>query len=142
MDHKTTSMYGEVYVDGMRLRSQFKGYVYAYRELTGEKPVGVVVNSLIIRKKTAKGAGTHTDFARHNILISDEDLIEWRTNVLCHIQSIVDMHNNGFYPRSTTSCIQYMRRCPYFDVCAAAPESRAFLLASGAFKDVTWSPLD
>ncbi len=144
VDHKTTSIWGESYVSGMRLRGQFRGYCWAFREMfpNHEQPAGAMLNVLVIRKKTVKGTGVHTEFHRQMFSYTEDDLTEWRENTLALVQKMLESYYTGFLPQHTNQCIQYMRPCPYYEVCNMPRDQREFLLGTSSFKNVTWSPLE
>lgn len=147
VDHKTAFMFGRKFWDAQRMSFQCKGYVWAYMQSYGEKPIGYAIDAL----RTYKASKTDEfkpaevrkdDLGRDFFPVTDEMIDEWKLNFLAHAQDIVNKHYQGFYPRNPTSCVGKYGACPFIEVCANPEEQRLPLLMSGEFVDNNWSPLN
>lgn len=139
-DHKTTSMLGAQYFQQFQNASQFIGYSWAMRQLTGRKPRGVLINAIAVRRPTK--TGKEIEFARERVPISEGQVNEWQNNTMRIIATFLGYLESGYFPMHTAYCVNKFGLCPYFDVCTLPEEQREIMLGSRAFKDVTWSPLN
>lgn len=138
MDHKTCSVFGGTYFDNFRKSDQMIGYTWAASELLGRRVVGTKVNVLVSRRPTPKGE----PFAFHRdvFLYDDDDITEWKHNVLTHLelwQRCVDL---GTFPKFRKHCVNKYGRCAYFEVCQLKDSQADSLLRTSLYKPVTWSP--
>ena len=140
MDHKTTSILGPTYFQQFYNAGQFIGYTWAYRQLTGQQPRGVLINAIAVRKPSK--TGKEIEFARERIAYTNDQVNEWQNNTLNIIATFLGYCNSGYFPMHTAWCHAKYGVCPYFDVCTLPTAQREILLTSRAYKDVTWSPLN
>lgn len=139
-DHKTTSVAGDNLFKGYEMSQQFRGYQWAAEKILGEPIQGVVANVLAGRKPTKTGKSFELlrrfyPYPRHRI-------DEWPDNILALVEDFIHSLQTGKFPEETQWCINKYGVCPYFDVCAEAPENRMLMLGSDRFCDNVWNPLD
>ncbi len=141
-DHKTTSIMGDQYMDGLSMSSQFLGYMWALSHKLKERPAGYMVNVLGSRKPTEKGTGKRFEIAR-DYFFKDWSLVEeWFSNTVALLQEVFFHANQGYYPMKKLWCVGKFGKCQYFDVCSLPASARQTLLQSGMYKDNTWSPFN
>jgi hypothetical protein len=140
MDHKTTSIMGPTYYDQYYMSGQMIGYTWALQKLLNIPIRGVLINVFGVRKPTKTGKGT--EFGRQFISYEQHLINEWQVNTLSLIGQFFANLAAESFPKRTTQCIRYMRKCAYWDVCNLPAEHRPALLYSNNFKQITWSPLN
>jgi len=140
MDHKTCSVFQGTYFDAYRKSAQMIGYTWAAQQILGptQRVEGSVINLLISRKPTK--TGTANEFKREIFVYSDEDIHEWKENILATSYTWFDYIVKGNFPMYTKQCVGQYGRCPYYDVCHTPKAHRETVLTSNLYKDVTWSP--
>lgn len=147
IDHKTTSVLGDMFWDDKKVSPQFFGYAWAAWKITGEVPSGFCVNA--VRSKAAplkpKG-GMDTwwleNFERQKFWITEDDLREWELNTIELIKLFLHMAEEESFPQYRYSCRSKYGKCQFYDVCTTPPSQRGEMLSSGNFQDNVWSPLD
>lgn len=154
VDHKTTSIEGDRFVQDFQLSNQTQGYVWAAKQLWPELNIkGFCLNALaLIRPKTgsftgpldARGPrGGEPPFrpSRHYFEYSDIRLEQWVNNCRSIISDFVHCLVRNDFPMHTKWCFGKYGRCSYHDLCTIdSIDVRMRLLQSPAFKDVTWNP--
>lgn len=155
MDHKTTSMLGNMFWDEMRMSSQQRGYVWSFEQLTGKRLHGYYINAIrtkvppqyVLDGKPSRSGKALTpeswwneSLQRERFLLQPGEGQAWLANTLDLIDEFFFHYRRGYMPQKTKWCAFY-GRCPYYEVCQLHPDDRLFLLQSGQFVDNTWSPL-
>lgn len=142
VDHKTTSVMGEKYTDGMLRSNQMLGYSWATRELTkalGLPVAGVIINAIAVRK-------SGTEFKRFRIPYPEWQIEEWHAEVIDGCYDLVEkfiryLDTNQVCP-NRESCVGKYGRCQFFDVCNMHPKMKdGTLFDKEQFKISTFSPL-
>jgi hypothetical protein len=142
-DHKTTSIMGEAYFDGLRMSAQFLGYMWAANQLFKTKPTGYNVNILGSRAPTAKGTGKRVELARLPVYKDWSLVDEWLTNTIQLLEEVFFHANKGNFPLKKVWCVGKFGKCQYYDVCSLpTPEARRAMISSGLYKNNEWSPLN
>lgn len=157
-DHKTSFKFGESFWNDQRMNWQCKGYVWAYRESYGVKPVGYMIDAIRTTKPRrgdefnpeteedeAGATFKRQDLARDFFLVSNSELDEWKEHFLLSCEEILYWHAKGTFPmngRHSKHCQGKYARCQYCDVCMLPPGSREQMLSSGEYENNTWSPLN
>lgn len=145
VDHKTTTVMGEKFVDDKVRSSQMLGYTYAARYLSqtifNKVPVfGVRINALAMRS-----AGF--EFKQFDIPYPDWKVAEWQNETLAAIGNLVRqldvfLKTNEAVP-TREHCVTKYGRCAYFDVCDSVPAMRDRMLFDDSYYFVSnWSPLN
>ena len=139
MDHKTSSIGGEGAWDEYANSTQQIGYVWALQKLL-EVPVNeFTINLLLTRKLTANGKGI--EFFRQRFSLDQDIVQEFPERILAVVCHLFDCYTGAYWPMHTSQCKSKFGACEYLDVCKSAPGARLETLATGMYKDVTWSPL-
>ena len=143
-DHKTAFQFGGSFTDQMEQDGGQRGYTWALRKTLGTSVVGYKINAVRIRRPNKDGITPvdETDFLRIPKHLSEEDLEDWRSDVLNLIEHIFYCHTHDQWPRSRRSCVGRYGRCDMFDVCTVARGSREAALESNLFTANTWTPLN
>lgn len=151
VDHKTTSIAGDNFIQDFQLSNQTQGYVWAAQQIWPELDVsGFCVNAIHL-KKPASGCGISErgprggppalQFFRAYFDYSPERLSEWTENALTLVEDFVHCLVRDYFPLHTKQCFNKYGRCSYHDVCTIDnKEVRLKFLRSDAFKSVTWNP--
>ena len=145
IDHKTASMLGSFYFDGLKVSPQFEGYCWAFEKLTGQPVSGFCINAIRTKAKPGKptkGWDNWWDecFGRHKEYLRPGQLAEWERNVKHLINEFFWHYSNAFMPQKKKACTMY-GKCAYYDVCYLPEESRQQMLNSDLFTKNEWSPL-
>jgi hypothetical protein len=155
VDHKTTSIAGEQFVQDFRLSNQTIGYVWAARQLWPSLNVtGFCCNAIHLKRPSSgkgysgpltargpRGGDPPLDFFRFYFDYAPARLVEWETNVLEILSDLVFNLKRGYFPMHTKNCFAKYGRCQYHDVCSLDEVAmRNTLLASDMYKPVTWDP--
>lgn len=141
MDHKTSSMGGDSFWQAFTLSQQLRGYVWAAQEITGHTYEGGVVNALFGRKPTEKGKGKELELERKWLHYRPDQITEWRTGMVSHIEDLIHRLCKGVFPENSVSCVGKYGTCSYLDVCSMPPDMRLTMLASDQYADNVWNPL-
>lgn len=139
-DHKTSSILGPSYFDDMNVGPAFPGYMWAVNKLTGEYPIGYIVNVLGCRQPTKTGKSV--EFIRQTFFKPWTYIEEWKSNLLLLIDELLFHAKRGQFPLKRKWCVGKFGKCPFYDVDSLPPTDRPGTLSSGMFKEYTWSPLN
>lgn len=119
MERKTSGMKQNIFWDQWYLSHQLSAYVYGVRKATG-----LPVNGVILEKspKPAKNQDPFSfDYSpeREPYLRTESDLAEFETEIsviASDYERAAAVGKSAFY-RNPQSCIDYNRRCDYWDCC-------------------------
>lgn len=151
VDHKTTSIAGDQFVQDFQISNQVLGYVWAARQLWPElSPSGFCLNAIHFKKPTGnssitepgpRGGPSALNFFRAYFDYSEARLNEWSTNCLAIVSDFIHCLVRDQFPRHTKWCFGKYGKCQYHDVCVQDdPAVRQNLILSDMFKPVTWNP--
>jgi hypothetical protein len=152
VDHKTSSIDGDQFIQSFQLASQTQGYVWAGRQMWPELNVsGFCLNCIRLKRPTGsvgimergpRGGEPALAFFRAFFEYSDERLAEWERDTILHIEDFLHSVSRSAFPLNDRACFDKFGRCPYHDVCTIdSPRVRDNLLMSDAFRQVTWNPV-
>lgn len=161
MDHKTTGFLDDKFFYAKKASQQTMMYAYAMWKLTGMKPDGYVINAIHTqevpayvregRTYTYKGEKRTPEMYWENSLqrqwhsCTEEQLEGAKDNAIELCEQFFWSYARGKFPRSAndTTCVNKYNKCPYYTVCHEVAEAdKLDFLASGAFMDNVWSPLN
>ena len=142
VDHKTTSIGGDTFINDFQLAQQTHGYMWAVQKILGHPIAGFILNALIIRKPTVSGKGKGTEFERRHFYYTQESINEWYDDILHTIENFIHSITASSFPKATTWCFGKYGACQYHDICTLPKAQRPFMLFSDQYANVTWSPLD
>jgi len=154
VDHKTTSIAGDNFVQDFKLSNQTIGYVWAAQQLFPDLNVtGFCGNAIHLKKPGASGYGSDLllkgprggdpslNFFRFYFEYSPERLVQWERNAISLCSDFVHCLVRNYFPSHTKWCFGKYGRCPYHDACVIDEESvREHFLLSAVFEPVTWDP--
>lgn len=143
VDHKTTSVMGEKFVDDKLRSSQMLGYTYIGRlfEKQLSKPIrGVLINALALRKNDF-------EFKLFPLPMAQWKIDEWQHETLHAIRSLildlVDFLSTGEAVPIREHCVTKYGKCKYFDLCENVPMVRERMLQDeNFFTDNKWHPIE
>lgn len=139
-DHKTTSVLGPSYYFDFELSSQVYAYNCAVQNLTNQELSGFCLNAIAVRKPTKTGVAV--DCQRKLYPLYPEHMQEWYKDFVHILHTHINSLSVHYFPKHTKHCVNKYGVCQYHTVCTLAdPCARELMLASSAFKDVTWSPI-
>jgi hypothetical protein len=152
VDHKTTSIGGDQFVQDFQLSNQTIGYVWAAQQLWPDLNIdGFCLNAFHLKKPSAgkglmevgpRGGPPALNFFRAYFDYSKERLQQWEDNALVLVEDFVHCLVRGYFPLHTKWCFAKYGKCQYHDVCTIDnPDVRLKLLESDAYRDVTWNPV-
>ena len=92
--------------------------------------INTLVENVLYTQETMDGSKlTHPDrFPRRIFTYTDEQLEEWRQDIVYLCDSYEKAFTTNFYPRNLTSCDKY-GGCQFSSVCSALPEVRDYILS-------------
>lgn len=144
VDHKTTSIMGEKFVDDKMRGNQFLGYTYATRylarEIFGNRPVfGARVNALASRS-------SGFEFKLFDLPYPDWKIAEWQDETIASLRKLVlELDHTLVTGQSAPTrehCVTKYGKCQYFDVCDLPPSMKDRMLFDDSYFFVSnWSPL-
>lgn len=145
-DHKTAFQFGESFINQMDMDGGQLGYMWALQQVTGKKAAGYIIDAIRVRRPKKSddplsGSIDKTDFFRRPFMKQQEQLDEWKTDVLHMIQNIANMAEQDYMPRHRSQCVTKYGSCDFFDVCNTPLSQRDLILNSGNYEENTWSPL-
>lgn len=151
VDHKTTSIAGDQFVQDFQLSNATIGYLWAAQQLYPDLDVsGFVLNAIHLKRhkpgtplnlKGPRGGEPPLNFFRAYFDYTPERVTQWAENALVLVEDFVHCVVRNFYPMHTKWCFAKYGKCSYHDLCTIdTPEVRMRMLQSDAFKDVTWNP--
>lgn len=151
IDHKTTSMLGSQFFERAAMLAQQRGYVWAFREVTGMPLAGYIVNGIRTKEpplKLTSGSASPNDiskwwnesFQRERFYLDVDAIDEWKNNTIHLVEEFFWHYSQGYMPMKTGWCTMY-GRCQYYDVCTLPAKDRGVMLSSNLFTDNVWSPL-
>lgn len=157
VDHKTTSISGDQFIQSFQLSSQTIGYLWAANQLWPSLDVsGFCLNAIAISAAAAKTAMTSgrsiaergpkggepaLSFFRAYYDYSPERIARWERDTVLLIEDFLHSLSRGTFPMNDRQCHDKFGVCPYFEACVIDDERVGRnLLMSDAFKQVTWNP--
>lgn len=150
-DHKTAFQFGAGFDQQMNMDGGQRGYCWALGQVMATKPQGYIIDAIRVRRPTKKKGQAEeyggascidaTDFSRKPVWVTQDDLDEWREDVITLVTNIFDYHAKGYFPRHRWNCVNKYGACEMFEVCSCPRSQRDSILASGMFEDNTWTPL-
>jgi hypothetical protein len=159
VDNKTSGYsLNQTAIDEFEMRLQFFTYNLiglSYALSLGYKPEdfhGVLVNHLAF--KESKKDGLRVEFARHVVLktisqleqftyemLAKIEMIEWNDALLRSSSESVENPTMLAFPRCLSSCIQYFRRCEFYDLCRFVQNPLRWVKkVQPGFKQEWWRP--
>jgi hypothetical protein len=141
LDHKTSSILGDTYWKDAGVSEQQRGYCWAYREVSGEEPIGYKINVLAARKPTKTGKAI--EFQRSTTFTREPagQLDIWHANMLQQVETFLWHVDRNVFPRHHKHCVHKYGTCSFYSVCELAPTLQETALMSSEFEENTWSPL-
>jgi len=144
IDHKTTTVMGERFVDDKLRSSQFLGYTYAARYLSeklfnSRAVFGARINALALRSGGF-------EFRRFDIPYPDWKVAEWQVETLQAVKQLIlnidQFLQTGSAVPIREHCVTKYGRCSYFDACDIPVNMRDRMVFDDSYFFVSnWSPL-
>lgn len=139
LEHKTTSAYSiakgfqDSFVESWCPNSQIDGYQYVMSRVWPDRHTKIMVDASLVHKKE-----------RRNILIpvqrNPSQIESWRTDAMEWIKRLT---TDEIWPQNTGSCMNYMTKCQFYDVCrysiGLTPDMNVW---GGHLKTEIWEPYD
>lgn len=152
VDHKTTSIMGDSFMQDFQISNQVLGYVWAAKQLWPDLEVSAFcVNAIHFKKPTGSGPITEPgprggpaalNFIRGYYEYSQNRIDEWESNALFIVSDFIHCLARDAFPRHTKWCFGKYGKCQYHDVCVQdEPKVRENMIKSDMFKTVTWNPV-
>lgn len=138
VDHKTTSMMGEMFFGQFALGQQPIGYCWALSKLLKARVRKFILNAIACRKPTK--TGTSVECKRQVFNYTDAQLDEWEHDTMVLVSDFVSHVLRGYFPMSRVWCIGKYGYCPYHEVCTLDGDARDTMLHTMLYTDVDWDP--
>lgn len=143
VDHKTTSVMGEKFIDTYLRSSQMLGYTYAARLFQDRltRPIrGVLINALALRKNDF-------EFKQFPLPMASWKIDEWQTETLLAVRNVVrstvEFLSTGEAVPIREHCVTKYGKCKFFDLCENVPVVRdRMLFDENWFTKNLWNPLE
>ena len=154
VDHKTTSIMGEKFLDDKVRSNQFLGYLHAMRhveEMFGEPLTQVCINTIAARTRGF-------EYKKFFFSVRPQVLETWSGQVVrsLHYNPVFELFHwiqegtinsdnidqfvwNNIY-QDRRHCCPKFGKCPFYDVCEAAPTVQYKYLTSQLYEISNWSP--
>lgn len=151
VDHKTTSIAGDNFIQEFLLNNATIGYTWAGQQIWPELGIsGFCLNAIFAKKPAAgcslvdkgpRGGKPALDFFRAYFEYTPSQIEEWKFNALTIVEDFVHNIVRGYFPMHTKYCFNKYGKCQYHDVCTIPDKAvRHNVLMSDNFKPVTWNP--
>lgn len=151
VDHKTSSIDGDQFIQDFILSNQTQGYVWAGRQLWPDLDIaGFQLNAIRVKKPSAgcglmdkgpRGGAPALHFYRVPFEYTPSRISQWHNNALLIVEDFVASLVRNEFPMHTKWCFGKYGRCPYHEVCTIDdPGVRLNVLMSDQYKAVTWNP--
>jgi hypothetical protein len=151
VDHKTSSQVDRIIP---KPNNQLTGYEYNAR-LLYEDVHGTLVNVIgvfesdetidktttVLSEKTGRlvyAKKRKERFVRMTTSRTPMELEEWRRETVALLERIEESRRSGIWPRYTSFCGAFRRKCHYIDLCNSTPEIAEKIVASGEFSYEPW----
>ena len=121
IDFKTASMNSANNMIAMRLRNQFMGYYWALSQ-NPEYAHRLRKRRFIVDFLISQKSGV--EFERQEAIVDDWAIREWLEETALTMRTIEINRALQVWQKNTQSCHNYGSLCPYFSLCATAPEMR------------------
>jgi len=152
VDHKTTSIMGDQFMQDFQISNQVLGYVWAAKQLWPDLAVSAFcLNAIHFKKPTGtgpitapgpRGGPAALNFVRGYYEYSQTRIDEWETNCLAIVSDFIHCLVRDQHPRHSKWCFGKYGKCQYHDVCVQDdPRVRENMIKSDMFKTVTWNPV-
>lgn len=152
VDHKTSSIDGDQFIQSFQLSSQTIGYLWAARQIWPELNVnGFCLNCIRFKRPTGscgiaergpRGGDPALAFFRAYYDYEDQRIARWHNDTVLLIEDFLHSLSRQSFPMNDRHCFDKFGVCPYFNVCVIDNESMGRnLVLSDAFKPVTWNPV-
>lgn len=156
MDHKTDSMFfgASTFINEQKASNQYRGYCWAFEQLTGRTVDGYVVNGIRTKSppKTKPKYGTIDTWWDESFVRDQTHLAlypgwqdKWRNDAIALIEMMFWLYQRGdlsMFGKFTRACSRF-GGCQYRDVCLAPTEEKGLeILQSSVYKNNDWSPLE
>lgn len=113
--------------------NQMSGYYFAGKVALGVPIVGGIIDAAQIAKGFSR-------FERGFLTRTDDQLAEWRDDVIIHVQQAERYAAANYWPMNDTACDHY-GGCPLRQICNKDPKVRQIFLATD-FTKKPWDPLE
>jgi len=126
LEHKTAAIDSQTWWDKWFLDLQITGYTYGVHKALGIRPQGVILNKINKPKKNeslAMWSLKENIFQREPILRADEDLVRFERQFTQVCDDYERAFRLGHIYMNPDSCLNYNRRCYYFDMCRKHKET-------------------
>lgn len=151
VDHKTTKIAGDQFLQDFQLSNPVLGYVWAGQTMWPELNLnGFCLNAFHLKKpapgqglmeRGKRGGEPPLAFFRAYYDYTPDRIKQWETNTLVLVEDFVHCIVRDFFPMHTKWCFNKYGKCNFHDVCTIDdPKVRMNFLQSDAFADVTWNP--
>lgn len=141
LDHKTSSMLGDKFLDDKMRSNQFIGYWYTLNEIVkkeyGESLAGVLLNVICTGRKDLAFETYELPFSQWQI---DEWLEETQFKLKGIVKLLLDLYNGNHWAMIERElCVTKYGKCPFFDACNTVDKARDSILTTSYDKH-DWSP--
>jgi len=144
-DRKTTSVAGDTFWVDKEMNPQGRGYCWACREAPqiAQEPTGYVIDMLCTRPPSKTGTAIEFGRRKYHTKVPEGQLDRWHSNMLEQVATWLWYCKKNVFPRHhAMHCVHKYGMCEYIGPCRELTEAKSLeALASGDFKDNTWSPL-
>lgn len=139
MEHKTTTIAGDGWLNRADPNLQMDGYITALSTLYGKRPFGGVLDVIHIHEKPISRKPAM------RIIKTKWDADDWSANMASWYDKIIDCDEQNFHPKNTEICrpiIGYS--CNYQELCSLYPNPYGLeeITVPGKYIIQPWHPLE
>lgn len=151
VEHKTTSWGSKNGISPNVLgsyspNSQVDGYIHSLKMEYGRRAKGCLVDVALVKQ----GAYDQFNFVPVDRVTANLDAWLWELRKQIELirlnkrdlERALDMTYMAAFEKNTNSCIQFMRPCPYLDLCKAIPNPERMPQTPQGYVEQKWSPFD
>lgn len=141
LDHKTSSMLGDKFLDDKMRSNQFIGYWYTLNDVIeqeyGTPLAGVLLNTICTGRK-------ELHFETYELPFSKWQIEEWLEETKYRLTNITNLLLNIYNGKDWTMierelCVTKYGKCPFFDACNTVLKARDSILTT-SYDTHDWSP--
>ena len=142
IDHKTTTVMGDAYMESKDPNRQFCGYIIAADEYY-ENVYGAMLNAIGIPRVTKKDGIKEPDVRREVTTRSRWDKAEWVSDTRNIVESIDRCTETTVWPKhAPNACRKWNIPCSYMSLCKQKVLLPKVRIYSTEFTEDVWSPVE
>jgi hypothetical protein len=155
VDHKTTTLvkgakgepayFNSMFASSFKPHSATQGYAWGLSKFLNKPVFMVLINAIGVHTLRILSPNfTVKDWlclAKFTISYSPEEIEEWRLGTIQLVKEMLRCKLESKWRQNTGACFNYMKPCPYLELCSK-PEGARGMLKNSLYQHDEWNPLD